>query len=254
MTGVEEGAAAIAIVVAAGVFRGLTGYGFSLISALGLPYALDVEQAVCITLLLEVLTAAVMVQKSSFTQHVDRLTIALVASGLVGSFVGALLSGAIGRDLTALIMNVSLVVAASATFVRHPYAWLGGLPMGVIVGFTVAVLLAGFAVGGPLLIAWLISARMAPERARATMTIFFFVTAISAVVLRGIASTFPLTAVLLAVALAPAAVGGVALGKIAFRRMRTETWQRAVHGSLVVIASVGTLNVFFVLQKLEFAR
>lgn len=240
--------ATIAVVATAAFFRGLTGFGFSLLAALGLPLVPNVEIAIPLILLLELATAALMLRKAAAFRNnewrgIDGIDMkVLLIGGLAGAATGVGVAAHLPQDAMRLAINIATAVAALAALVRHPPPWFAGRGAASVVGWQVGTLLAAVAAGGPLLVAWLMSSRMRPGQARGAMTLFFGVVAVPALLLRAAFGTLPIAAAGLALGLLPVAAIGVASGEFAFARMAPARWRLLVNASLVAVTAAGAVG------------
>ncbi len=139
-----------------------------------------------------------------------------------------------------LAVNVSIVIAALATLVKNPPPWLASRSVGAAIGLLVGALLSAVAVGGPLLVVWLTSAKVSAQQARIVMTLFFGEIAICAVLLRGVFGELPIASIGLALGLLPIAAIGVKAGELAFARIAPPHLRALVTISLIAIAILGS--------------
>lgn len=242
MSATELLAAASAIVFAAGVVRGLTGFGFAALSVVGLAFLLPVREAVPAVLCLEVCASVALLPKC--WRRVDwQLSRPLLMAALCG--VPAGLFGLTRFDSHAMTIAVYVLIGVLAVLglarVRLPVG--GGVSGAWVVGGATGALLAAFSVGGPLVAAWMAHAGTRPDRMRATLVVVFG--AIDLVSVAALAATGNLGAEtpLRVLLLLPCTYAGLWLGEILFARVAAERVVIFVQWLLLALASIGLYSV-----------
>ena len=235
----ETLAIAAAVAIAAGVIRGITGFGGAMVMAPPLALLLGPLAAVPVALLLEALAATPMlVQTRAFVRW--RVIGPILVAGCLTIPLGTwLLVSAdpvtMRRTIAATVIAFSLVLLAGWRYSAEPRpaasAGVGAL-CGALVGAT--------GMGGPPAIVYLLAGPGAIETARANLT--WFVGAISAAGLVALAAAGALSrdALLLAAILAPGYYAGMVAGTRLFARFDDRGFRRFTLGFLAVV-SLGIL-------------
>lgn len=164
---------------------------------------------------------------------------ALLGAGFVGAVGGSLLAANLDDETARRLVAVAILVAALVALVREPPAWLRHDVFGAALGFLVGVLLAAFAVGGPLVAAWLLTRSRDRAVIKGTLAVYFG--AIDGLSFLGRATVGALGPdlphLLLLYALPTAA--GFLVGRSLAGRLSFPVWHRISGGGLVAIAAVG---------------
>lgn len=225
----------------AAAFRGLTGFGYALIAALGLPLFADPATGVSFLLVADLCLTALVLREGS---RVDwKVTRRLLAAGLLGALAGGLLATALDAEAAHRLAAGAIFVGACVALVRDPPRWLHHVGIGIAIAFVVGVLLASVAVGGPLIAAWLLT--RSRDRATLTGTLAVFFGAVDGLglmarlALGAIGPDVPATLGLLALP----TLAGFALGRSVAARLDFETWRRLSSGGLMAIAAGGLAQI-----------
>ena len=137
-------------------------------------------------------------------------------------------------------IGISVLVLAITALVVVKTEWRVPKPQfaGPVLGFCVAALVTGLAIGGPLLVLFFLGRGMERQGVRASMAFFFmvmYITALAGYFLQGLMTSDRL---LLTVATAPAVAIGYWLAVRLTGRMNEKVFRQAV---VVVIAVTSTL-------------
>lgn len=231
-----------AVTVAAGAFRGVTGFGYALVAALGLVGVFSPTGMVPFILINDLmLTAFTVVDRGRST--IDwRVTRALLVSGVIGALCGSLLVPYLEGEATRILVSATIVFAACIALIANPPAWLAHRALGIGIGFLTGILLSAFAVGGPLIAAWLLAGGVKRDCVRGTLAVFFGVVDIFTLAAR--ASMGEIDAELLSLLLIymPLTLAGFAAGYILSHRLPRHVWDRVAGIGLVFIALAGLLQ------------
>jgi len=231
--------AAALIVLVAAVVRGVTGFGFALVAALGFSALWPPELATPIVLLLE-LVVTVTLLRSGILADVDRRDLWLLcAGGAVGAIVGVLVVDLLPERAVKIGLDVAILASALAALLRVRLPGLGTAAATAAVGFVTGGVIAALAVGGPLVVAFLIAAGRAPAAIRATVTVYFGLTDGLGVASRVVLGTIPPEAWLWALGLCPVALLGVFAGVRVFAAADPVLWKRYVALFLMAVALAG---------------
>lgn len=224
-------------VLAAGVIRGYSGFGFSMITVVVLSLILPPSQIVPVILVLEVAASAWLLPP--VWRHIHWTSLSWLSLGvLVGTPLGIyLLASVPPREMRITIGIVVLLLGAfmwrGFTLLKMPnrlQTSLAGVASGVLNG--------GTSMGGPPIILFYLSGPAGAAVSRASMIAFFLGTDIFAF---GVAMAHGLTTsqtwLLVAIALVPL-WAGIWLGSRFFEPEKTETYRRRTIALLMVLAMV----------------
>ncbi|MDQ1196931.1 sulfite exporter TauE/SafE family protein [Agrobacterium sp. SORGH_AS 787] len=243
-----EMAAIAAVTIIAGAFRGVTGFGYAMVAALGLTAALMAPQSSVPFILFNDLVLTAFTLGDRKIGAVDwKAARLLLASGFCGAFFGGWSAAHLDEETARILVAAIVMLAACVALIRNPPAWLAGRVFGVFFGFAVGLLLSAFAVGGPLAAAWLLAGGTQRSHVRGTLAVFFgaidLVSLASRVFLGEVDPQLPW---LIATYL-PATLVGFAVGYIVSRRLQPHVWHRFSSGGLVTIAIIGLIQAVFAL-------
>jgi uncharacterized membrane protein YfcA len=243
MDGVGAWAAVAAIVAAAGVAQGLSGFGFSLISIPLLALVVPVKAAIVGGAFLGLVQSGLVVARDH--RHVDRRSAGvLVLAALAGMPIGLLVITRVREEPLQVVIAVTVLVFSGLLWrrVRLP---TDSLPAEVGVGFTSGMLSTSTGMSGPPLVIALQARGVQPSAFRATLaTVFVSGSGISLLLFwsRGLVTA---DAVKVAAAGLPGLLIGILVGELAFRRVDHERFRAIVLVLLVasaVLALVGALT------------
>jgi uncharacterized membrane protein YfcA len=223
----------------AAMFRGVTGFGYALIAALGFAGLFSPTGMVPFILVNDLaLTGLIVIDRgrSPINWPVTRL---LVATGLVGAVCGSLLVSHLEGDIARILVSATIMVAACTALIHQPPAWLARKPFGVLIGFATGVVLSAFAVGGPLIAAWLLAGGVRREEVRGTLAVFFGLIDIFTLASRAYMGAVDRELLSLLLLYAPLTIAGFALGYFLSHRLPPAVWERVAAIGLVIIAVVG---------------
>jgi uncharacterized membrane protein YfcA len=243
MEGVGAWVAVAAIVAAAAVAQGLSGFGFSLISIPLLALVVPVKAAIVGGAVLGIVQSGLIVARDH--RHVEwRSAGALVIAALAGMPIGLLVITRVREEALQVVIAVTVLIFTGLLWrrVRLP---TDSLPAEVGVGFTSGVLSTSTGMSGPPLVIALQARGVPPSAFRATLaTVFLSGSAISLLLFwsRGLVTA---DAVRVAAAGLPGLLIGILVGELAFRRVDHERFRAIVLVLLVtsaVLALIGALT------------
>jgi uncharacterized membrane protein YfcA len=232
-----------AIVAAAGVAQGLSGFGFSLISIPLLALVVPVKAAIVGGAFLGLVQSGLVVARDH--RHIDRRSaVVLVLAALAGMPIGLLVITHVREKPLQVVIAVTVLVFTGLLWrrVRLP---TDSLPAEVGVGFTSGMLSTSTGMSGPPLVIALQARGVPPSAFRATLaTVFVSGSGISLLLFwsRGLVTA---DAVKVAAAGLPGLLVGILVGEVAFRRVDHERFRAIVLVLLVasaVLALVGALT------------
>ncbi|WP_207484084.1 sulfite exporter TauE/SafE family protein [Arenibaculum pallidiluteum] len=231
-----------AVVFAAGLVRGATGFGFALLAAIGLSLVMPVAQVTPVVLLIEIVLSALILREGGFGALDRRRAVPLMAGGVLGVLGGYALVSGLPGDAVAVGLNLAVLASAAVTLLRVETAGLDTRGWAVAIGALVGALIAAFAVGGPLAVVWLLASGAAPAAIRATVSVFFGMTDSMSIGVRLLDGSFPAEALVSALWLLPLAGLGTLAGGALFARIDPAHWRRAVAAFLVAAAVLNLLR------------
>jgi uncharacterized membrane protein YfcA len=213
------------IVAAAGIMRGITGFGGAMLMTPPLSILLGPAAAVAISLSLEAVAALVMVPAVYKDLPLKQLALLIVPACVAIPFGTQVL---IGLDPTLARQMIAAVVVLSSLAMllglRHTREAAGSVSVGI--GALAGVLTGATGIGGPPVILFLLSGPSPARSARAILTVFISATALVGVIalLAGGAVTMALlvwSAVLAVCYLAAVWIGMKVFGRLSDRGVRT---------------------------------
>ncbi|MBR0556640.1 sulfite exporter TauE/SafE family protein [Ciceribacter sp. L1K23] len=235
-----------AVTIVAAAFRGLTGFGYALVAALGFAGFFSPVGMVPFILINDLLLTGFTVLdrgRSPIDWSVTRL---LVATGLAGALCGSLIVPYLEGDLARILVSATIVVAASVALVRNPPAWLAHRSLGIVIGFATGLLLSAFAVGGPLVAAWLLAGGTRRENVRGVLAVFFGLIDIFTLSSRAAMGAIDADLLRLLIIYCPMTLAGFACGYFLSHRLPPHVWERVAAIGLVAIALIGLAQTVYV--------
>lgn len=241
-----ETLAIAAVTIGAGAFRGLTGFGYAMVAALGLSAAFMLP-AVSVPFILFndlMLTGFTLLDRKHGAVDWAAARI-LLLSGLIGAICGGWVASHLDQNAARILVAGFVMLAACVALIRNPPRWLARRTFGLGFGFAVGLLLSAFAVGGPLAAAWLLAGGTQRSHIRGTLAVFFgaidFISLVSRVIFGTIDSRLPE----LLIFYCPLTMIGFGVGYLISRRVTSSAWHRISSGGLVLIAVVGLCQALF---------
>jgi uncharacterized membrane protein YfcA len=234
MDGVGAWAAVAAIVAAAGLAQGLSGFGFSLVSIPLLALVVPVKAAIVGGAILGLVQSGQIVAREH--RHVEwRSAAVLVAAAVVGMPIGLLVITRVPEEPLQVVIAVTVLVFTTVLWrrVRLP---TDSLPAEVGVGFTSGMLSTSTGMSGPPLVIALQARGVAPSAFRATLAIVFVCGSAISLLLFWSRGLMTDEALRVAVAGLPGLLVGIIVGELAFRRVDHERFRRIVLVLLVASA------------------
>jgi uncharacterized protein len=231
----------------AAAFRGLTGFGFALIAALGLFAFPSPSEGVSFILLADLVLTILLLLDRDHGRVDWPITRMLLAMGFLGALGGTLLVVHLDAETSKQLVAGAVFLAACLAMVRHPPHWLRHTALGAVIACVVGALLAAFAVGGPLVAAWLLARGSDQRMLKGTLAVFFgavdAVSLLARALLGGLGPDLPGHLALYGLP----TCAGFALGRALSTRISFETWRRLSAGGLVAIAAAGLVQTVLAL-------
>ena len=237
MLGPIEIAVSALVLAVAGFAIGAIGFGFGLTTTPILLLFLDPQTVVIVVNAVAVLAFALVLIETR--QHVPYRELTPTAlAGALGAPIGVYALSAL--DPSALRIGISLLVLAITALVIVKTEWRVPKPRltGPLLGFGVAAMVTGLAIGGPLLVLFFLGRGMERQGVRASMAFFFtvmYVTAMAGYFLQGLMTSERL---LLTAATAPAVAIGYWLSVRLTGRMNEKVFRQVVVVVIVVTSAL----------------
>ena len=215
------------VLAVAGFTVGAIGFGFGLTTSPALLLMHDPQTVVIVVNAVAVLAFGLVLFETR--EHVGYRDLAPTAvAGALGVPLGVYALSTL--DPSALRIGISLLVLALTVLVVVKTEWRVPKPQltGPVIGFCAAAMVTGLAIGGPLLVLFLLGRGMERQGVRASMAFLFMV--IYCIALAGYAVQGLITSerVLLTAATAPAVAFGYWLSVRLTGRMNASVFRRAV--------------------------
>jgi uncharacterized membrane protein YfcA len=164
----------VPIVIAAGLLRGYSGFGFAAVAIVGFNFFVPPQQGVPVILGLDVLCSVGLWQQAR--RQADIPTFKTLALGaLIGIPVGLALLIFIPETLLKLLICIAILLFTLALMfdlrVNNTDTFKSKLSFGLASGAGTA----GASVGGPMILSYMLSSSLSSVTQRATMILFFMV-------------------------------------------------------------------------------
>ncbi|NIZ02965.1 sulfite exporter TauE/SafE family protein [Thalassospira lucentensis] len=234
------------VVAIAALFRGVTGFGFALLAALGLSSMLPPQTATPIILVIDITITLLILRDFDRTKVDWRACAILLVFGVIGAVIGPYVAAELSDQHARIATNLAIAVAALVAMLHNPPRWMGHFIIGAVLACGVGILMSGFAVGGPLAAAWLLAGGTQDVRVRNTLAIYFGVVDVLGFVTRAGAGMLPDDFIMQVLPLLAVAVLAYFPGEMIYQRISSILWRRICAISLVFIAIVGFAQTVFI--------
>lgn len=230
-------ALAFAIATAAGVIRGITGFGGAMVMTPPLALLYGPQVAVPVALLLESVAAAPMLAQ----------TRRQVRWRVVGPILGAACATAplgawvlIVADASLLRRAIAGIVIVFGLLLLKGWRYAGPQRLGTAVGIgAVSGTMAGAtSIGGPPVILYLLSGPDRVETTRANLTLFVAVTSLAAIIAMAIAGVLTQATAVMGLLLAPGYYAGLVVGGRLFPRFSDVRFRQFTLVLLIAVSAV----------------
>lgn len=238
-----------AVTVGAAAFRGVTGFGYALVAALGFAGLFAPTQMVPFIIINDlVLTGFTIIDRgrSPIDWPVTRI---IVAAGLVGTLCGSFLAAHLDGDLARVLISATIVLAACTALIHQPPAWLAHKGLGVLLAFVTGILLSAFAVGGPLIAAWLLAGGVKRDYMRGSLAVYFGVCDLFTLLGRASMGAIDSHLSWMLLIYAPLTLTGFLGGYWLSHKLPASVWDRVAGIGLVIIAIVGFIQTIYALAS-----
>jgi len=229
----------MAIAAMAGVIRGVTGFGGSMVMTPPLALLFGPRAAIAVVLLLEAFAAAPMIPDAAAKAN-WRVMVPLA----LGAFVTVPLGGYVlahadpqwlRRGIAAVVFVFALLLLRGARY-EGPH----GVPSSLALGGLSGALLGATGIGGPPVILYLLSGRDPIQVTRANLTLYVVFISIAALVMLAARALLEGADLLMALLLGPLFFAGVICGSRVFKRV-SERRFRQMTLVLLLAVSAGIL-------------
>ncbi|MCI0840359.1 MAG: sulfite exporter TauE/SafE family protein [Chloroflexi bacterium] len=218
------------------------GFGIGMVATPVLLLVLDPQTAVVMLNAVSVPITGLLVWQTR--RHLNvRDSLPIILLGLAGALVGAYVLSTSGDRVLRLSIVVLIILLAAAT-AFNPARLRGRVPypkvVGGLIGFFVGVMLGSLAIGGPLLVLFVLSRGWDRHSIRAFLSLYLFVIMVSATVGYIPAGLFTQERTMLTLVALPPALLGFWLGNRLAGRMNEGLFRRVAIG-VIVASSVSVL-------------
>lgn len=236
--------AAILVVFLAGVLRGMTGFGFALVAAMGLAAFWPPATTTPMVLLVELAVTLLMLRDGGLGAMEPRRVVPLSLGGVAGTFVGTFAASRLPSEWVRPALDAAVLACALVSLVHVRAPRLDHPAVASAIGLVVGTLASAFAVGGPFVVVWFLAIGAAPAAIRGNLVVFFGLVDLAAVLVRLATIGLPRSAVELALLLVLPSLAGVHLGGRLFRRIDAAWWRRIAAWSIAAGAVASLARSF----------
>jgi uncharacterized membrane protein YfcA len=231
--------AAGVVAAAAGVVRGITGFGGAMVMAPPLALLLGPRVAVPVVLVLESVAAAPMLWQTRHLVHWKMIGAILLAACLTVP-LGVMALVAIDPIITRRLIAITVIVFAIVLLRGWRYAGRPRLATSLGLGAVSGTMLGATSIGGPPVIIYLLSGPDSIETTRANLTLYVAVSSLIGVAMLWQQQLLDLQAGWTSLLLAPAYYIGLVIGVRLFPHF-TDTRFRQFTLLLLIVVSTGIL-------------
>jgi hypothetical protein len=239
-TGFSAGQVAIAaaVVFVAGLVRGFSGFGFSMVAVTGLSLLRPPAEVVPTVMLLEMVASVHLLP--SVWRHIDWLSLRWLSIGmLVATPLGVWLLANVPANHMRIVVSLLVLAAALALWsgwrMRRQPSPAATLATGALSGF----LNGTAAIAGPPVILFYFSSPAAVAVSRASLITFFLGSDLVALLCGGVFGLLGVSAVVGALLLVLPVMLGIVIGHRRFGATEPEAFRRAVLVLLIVLSIAG---------------
>lgn len=230
---------AVAIAIAAGVMRGITGFGGAMVMSPPLALLLGPRLAVPVVLLLESVVAAPMLLRTRHRTNWRFIGTILVTACAFVPF-GVLVLAATDPLIIRRAIAISVILFAFILLRGWRYAGRPRVATSLGLGAISGGMLGATSIGGPPVILYLLSGPDPIETTRANLTLYVTVTSLVGIIMLWHEGIFDMRAGWTSLWLAPAYYTGLVGGLRMFPRF-TDTRFRHLTLALLIVVSTGIL-------------
>jgi uncharacterized membrane protein YfcA len=229
--------AAAAIVAIAGLVRGITGFGGSMVMTPPLSLLLGPSAAVVTALILETIAALQFLPEVVRKVRWRTLLPISVAAAITVPLGGYLLV-TLDREIVRRLIAGVVVVFSLALLIGYRHTGRPRITTSVMLGLLSGVMLGTTGIGAPPIILYLLSGPDPAAVTRANLTTYVTVISIFGLVTFWASAVMTMQLVLRSLLLAPLFLGGMCLGSRVFAKMTDESFRRATLIVLIAISAI----------------
>ncbi|MGH6932066.1 MAG: sulfite exporter TauE/SafE family protein, partial [Dongiaceae bacterium] len=226
---------AFAIVFAAGVLRGFTGFGFALAAVPTLTLFIDPIEAVPATLIVALIAGAELIPKA--WPHVEWRSMRLLLAGAVaGTPLGVYALSALPSNVMRGVIGA--IVLLSVALLWRGYRFQASPPRAARIGIGMlsGLLNGGTAMGGPPVIIYFLATSDGVAIGRASMLVYFFFAALWSVTVAGAANLLDGKTIVFAALMLPFMAIGNRIGDRWFNKSSSGMYYRVALAFLAAVA------------------
>jgi uncharacterized protein len=235
----ETIAIALAVGVAAGVIRGITGFGGAMVMSPPLALLLGAKIAVPVALLLEGIAAAPMLFETRALVR-WRVIGPIMIAACIAAPLGTYLLVTADPQVLRRVIAATVIVFSLLLLRGWRYAGPQRIATGAGLGALSGAMMSATSVGGPPVILYLLAGPDPIETTRANLTFFICTVSIVGLTMLALSGKFEVRALWIAAALAPGYFGGMVGGSRLFRRFDDRRF-RQLTLILMMVVSAGIL-------------
>jgi hypothetical protein len=232
--------ASVAIALAGGLIRGITGFGGSLVMTPALSVMFEPQLVIPVVLLLEAFAAA-----PSLAGALRQARLKVIAPICAAAFVTVPLGGYLLADTAPHVLRrwIAAIIIGFALMLLKNVRYTGPrrLSTSVTLGAISGILLGGTGVGGPPVILYLLSGPDSIEETRANLMLCVTAISLAALVMLWSRGMLHLRGPLSALVLGPFFYAGILVGALCFRRFSEKRFRRFTLLLLIAVSTVSLL-------------
>ena len=221
----------------AGVVRGVTGFGGSLVMTPPLAVLFAPRIAIAVVLMLEAFAVAPMM-RDAVRQANFRLMTPLSLAAFVTIPIGGLALAHADPDVLRRAIATIVIVFALLLLAGARYRGSHAMPMTLAIGGLSGVLLGATGISGPPVVLYLVSGSDPYNVTRANLMLYVVIVSIAGLIMLASRALLDASALGMALVLAPFFFGGVIVGSHVFKRV-SERRFRQLTLLLLVVVSIG---------------
>lgn len=231
----------IPVVVFAGVVRGYSGFGFAVISVIGLNFFLEPKQSVAVVLSLD-LICSINLLKKAINQANFEILKKLTIGSLLGIPIGYTCLLLIPSEILKILICLVIVVLSLFLFSSYRPFDTEKTSTKLAFGLASGAGTASASIGGPMIVYYMLSSNLSTSTQRATMILFFIIIellSITTIMLGGMVdATLPKALLIL---LVPTLIS-VQVGQYLFTRKPPVTLKSFALPVMITVAVLGLVN------------
>ncbi|RTZ98923.1 MAG: sulfite exporter TauE/SafE family protein [Deltaproteobacteria bacterium] len=232
------------MILMAGIVRGYSGFGFSMIAVISLSLVLPPAQVVPVILLLEIVASVSLLPQ--VWREIDWPSLSWLSVGVVaGTPVGVYLLATVPPRPMRVAIAITVVILAVCLLRGFSQKKMPGRSGTVATGFVSGVLNGAATIGGPPVILFYFSSPAGMAVSRATLIAFFFGTdffALGVCLLQGLMDVQ--TGIMGVACMVPMLIG-VGAGSGLFKRTNIEGFRKKVLVLLILLSVLGLIRAIY---------